>query len=65
MFPKLSDFCPNYCNGSRKGVGDYLLAVCNYTGLSLEIVSYGFRTRTSVQSFEEQMKKEARLLDGE
>jgi hypothetical protein len=43
--------CPYYCDGSRRGIGAYLDGVVARTGISLERVSYAWRTTLGMLSF--------------
>lgn len=43
--------CPYWCNGSKKGVGKYIAGASIRFGLSLERVSYAFRTTHTVAEF--------------
>ena len=43
--------CPHYCDGSRRGVGEYLDGVAARSDLSMERISYAWRTQPTLLSF--------------
>lgn len=56
---RLLDYCPYYADGSRAGVGSYIHAVVNaYAGaLSLETISYVFRTTYTQEEFHSELER--------
>jgi hypothetical protein len=42
---------PYYCDGSRRGVGEYLSGVAQRSGLDIELVSVRWRTSSTIDEF--------------
>lgn len=43
--------CPYYCDGSKRGVSEYLDGVAARSGLSMERIGYAWRTQPTLLHF--------------